>query len=257
MSLRSLWQVVASWTFTALFCTTATAVTLLTFGRFSHRLTPRMLRFWGRTMLRIADITCECEGAEHLDTGTMKIATFNHASLLDAFIISSIMPSSSFAAIKREVVYYPFIGITAYSLGFLLIDRGNNARARKVMDRARDRIIREKLTVFIAPEGTRSPTPELLPFKKGAFHLALDSRAPIVPVVVDGAFELHPPGRLISKSGHIRIRVLPPRSSDHLTTENLAAEAQALRATYVVELARLRAEREAEPVPGLAPTLVA
>jgi 1-acyl-sn-glycerol-3-phosphate acyltransferase len=101
----------------------------------------------------------------------------------------------------------------------------------------------ERLAVFLAPEGTRHPTSELLPFKKGALHLALASNAPIVPMLIDGAFELHGPGRLTSTPGHVIIRFLPPRSTLGLTAETVAAETEALRDHYTHELARLRDDR--------------
>lgn len=245
MTLRGFGQMFASWLFCLLYGTAASLVTLLTLGLFWRRLTPWMLRLWGRTMLRIAGVRLELEGMEHLETDSMKIAPFNHGSVLDAFLITAIMPPGSVAALKREALYYPVVGFTVYLLGFLLIDRGNSGRARATMDRAGRRMARERLNVFISPEGTRALTPELLPFKKGAFHLALDSRAPIVPVVIDGAFELHPPGRYTTLPGVIRIRVLPPRPTTSFTPETLAAEAEALRALYGVELARMRAERGA------------
>jgi 1-acyl-sn-glycerol-3-phosphate acyltransferase len=243
MGLRGLWQVVASWVFTIAFGVCACTVTLVTLGRFARRLTPWLLRFWGRTMLRLARITYETQGDEHLHTDSMKVVPFNHGSLIDAYLVTAVMPAASVAAIKREALFYPVVGVTLYLLGFLLIDRGSSERARKVMDRAAARMAGERLAVFLAPEGTRHPTSELLPFKKGAIHLALASRAPIVPMLIDGAFELHGPGRLTSTPGHVIIRFLPARSSLGLNTETVAAETDALRDHYAQELARLRSDR--------------
>lgn len=104
---------------------------------------------------------------------------------------------------------------------------------------------KNRLTVFISPEGTRAKTLEMLPFKKGAFFLAIDSGAPIVPVVIEGAFELHPPSRWTTNPGHVRIRVLPPRPTTALNAETMAAEIQALRDVYETELSAMRRERAA------------
>lgn len=243
MRLRGLWQIVSSWLFICSFGVAASAITLLTAGAFSRRLAPFLLRFWGRTMLKLAGVTWEVQGAEHLEGGRMKIAPFNHGSLLDAFLVTAVMPRGSVAAIKREVIYYPVVGFTVKLLGFLLIDRGNSRRARSTMTRAGLRMEHEQLTVFLAPEGTRTLDGAVLPFKKGALNLALLSRAPIVPMLIDGAFELHGPGRLTTTPGHVVIRFLPPRPSTALTVENVAAETEALRALYVEELARMRSER--------------
>lgn len=243
MRLRKLGQVVGSWVFITFYGVAASVLTILTLGLFSRGLSPLLMRIWGRTMLRLAGITFEVEGAEYLRADAMKIVPFNHGSLLDAFLVPALMPPGSVAALKREALYYPVVGITVYLLGFLLIDRGRSTRARKIMARAAARMAKERLTVFIAPEGTRPKNGELLPFKKGALHIALDSHAPIVPMLIDGAFELHPPGRVTTTPGHIIIRFLPPRPTTGLTAENIAAETDALRALYVIELARLRADR--------------
>ena len=196
-------------------------------------------------MLRIARVTYETQGTEHLETDAMKVVTFNHGSLIDAYLVTAVMPGASVAAIKREALYYPVVGVTLYLLGFLLIDRGSSSRSRRVMDRAAARMARERLAVFLAPEGTRHLTAELLPFKKGALHLAVASQAPIVPMLIDGSFELHGPGRLTSTPGHVIIRFLPPRASAGLRAGDVAAETEALRAHYLAELARLRADRMA------------
>lgn len=243
MSLRGTWQFVASWLFVVAFTVVLIAFMLVTLGAFSRHVGPLALRFWGRTMLRIAGVTLSVEGAEHLAADAMKIAPFNHGSVLDAFLVTAIMPPGSTAAVKRELMYYPLVGLCVYLLGFLIIDRGNGARARRTIDRAAARMARQRLTVFISPEGTRPLDGRLLPFKKGPLHLALDSGAPVVPVVIDNAWELHPPGRFTTTAGHVRIRVLPPRPSTGLTRETIAAETEALHDVYVAELARLRAER--------------
>jgi lysophosphatidate acyltransferase len=113
------------------------------------------------------------------------------------------------------------------------------------MQRAAARMAKERLSVFVAPEGTRTESGELLPFKKGVVHLALASGAPIVPMLIDGAFEVHPPGRLFTQPGHIVIRFLPPRTVRGLDHQGIATETEALRALYLTELARLHAERGA------------
>ncbi len=245
MRMRGLWQIVGSWLFIVPFGLTACTLTLVTGGFFSRSLSPFLLRLWGRTMLKLAGVTVEVQGAEHLAAAGMKIVPFNHGSLIDAFLVASVVPQGGVAAVKREILYYPIVGATVYLLGFLIIDRANRERSRGTLDRAAARMSRESLTVFIAPEGTRGLEGELLPFKRGAVRLALDSRADIVPMLIDGAFELHGPGRLTSTPGRVVIRFLAPRTSAMLTAENVGAETDVLREVYVSELARLREDRRA------------
>lgn len=243
MRLRGLWQIVGSWLFIFTYGIFASVLMVLTLGLASRWLSPLILRFWGRTMLRLAGVTYEVQGAEHVQADSMKIVPFNHGSLLDAFVVTAMMPSGAVAALKREAIYYPVLGQAVLLLGLLLIDRGSGVRARRTMKRAGARMAKERLSVFIAPEGTRGLTGELLPFKRGALHLALASHAPIVPMLIDGAFDLHPPGQVTSTPGHLVIRFLPPRPTTSLTAASLAAETESLRALFVTELARMRAER--------------
>lgn len=238
--LRALWHQPVGLLFTVLFCTGASLASILTLGRFATALSPIMLRFWGRNTLKIQGIKLEIEGAEHLNVRSMKVATFNHTSTLDAMIITAITPQGGVSAIKREVIYVPFVGLAVWSMGFLLIDRGRSGRAQRLLQAAAERMARDRLTVFIAPEGTRSKDGTLRPFKKGAFHLALASGAPVVPVVIDGGHDLHPRSRFWSRAGRIRVRILPPIETAGLSAEDLPAFAESLHARYAAELADMR-----------------
>jgi 1-acyl-sn-glycerol-3-phosphate acyltransferase len=187
-----------------------TCVAVGTLGLFARKLTPMMLRFWGRTMLSIAGIELHITGIEHLQTGKAGVALFNHQSMLDAFIVTSLMPTASVAAIKKEALYYPGVGIALWCLGFLIIDRKSNTDSRKTLGKASVRLAKESLTVFIAPEGTRSRDGLLLPLKRGGFHLAIDSGAPVIPVVIVDAFKKHPYGKWWSIPGTVNVHILPP-----------------------------------------------
>jgi 1-acyl-sn-glycerol-3-phosphate acyltransferase len=245
MRMRGAWQVVGSWLFICVYGTAASVVTVATLGLGWRELSPWLMRVWGRAMLKLAGVTYSVEGAEHLHAEGMKIVAFNHASLIDAFLVTAIMPARSTAAVKRELLYYPVIGPAVWLLGLLLIDRRTGGKAHEVMNRAARRMKENDLCVFIAPEGTRRRDPELLPFKKGALRLALSSGASIVPMLIDGAYELHGPGKLVSTPGHVVIRFLAPRSPAGLTAETVGLEADALRETFRLGLARLRADRVA------------
>jgi putative phosphoserine phosphatase/1-acylglycerol-3-phosphate O-acyltransferase len=97
----------------------------------------------------------------------------------------------------------------------------------------------EGLTVFISPEGTRSPEGALLPFKQGAFRLAIASGSPLVPVVISGAYELLPRGRFLCRQGTVRMRILPPVPTAGLTVDDLPALMASVREQYERALAEL------------------
>lgn len=216
-------QMFFGWGFTFGFAIFACLVSILTLGRLSNRLTPILLRFWARIMLFIQRVELVVEGSEYITPRTMKVSLFNHTSLLDAMLVTAVMPDGAVAAIKREALYIPFVGLALWSLGFLLIDRGRTERAKGVLARAAARMERERLTVFIAPEGTRGRDGHLRAFKKGAFHIARVSGAPVVPMLIDGAHDVHPLGSPVSHPGLVRVRFLPPVPTTGLTVEGMDA----------------------------------
>ena len=234
--LRLAWSVVFGWSFTLVFAAFASAVTLLTFGLFWRWLTPLLLRFWGRTAMWIQGVRVEYSGLEHLEGPAMRVALFNHSSGLDAMLVPTLYPRAGVACIKREALFIPFVGLALYLMGFLLIDRGRGDRAKRILARAAERMERDRITVFIAPEGTRTRDGQLQAFKRGAFHLALSTGAPIVPVVVRGGFRLYPRHYWTARPGTIEVRVLPPIPTDDLTLETMPAFIEEVRALYQREL---------------------
>lgn len=221
----------------------ATVAGVGTLGRLSWHLTPRIGRAWADGLQWIADIRIEIEGAERLRDPAPRVVTFNHESLLDAAVVCLLMPPGGTAVVKREILLYPFVGAAVWSLGFLIIDRGHHVRALRTMQRAAHRLERERLTVFVAPEGTRAHGPGLGRFKKGAFHLAWEAACPLVPVVIEGSRELLPRGFHLVRAGTIRVRVLEPVDTSRWRADQVSAQADQLRQVY------LRALAERTPTP--------
>lgn len=238
--LGTLWQVVAGWSFTFAYAIFVITLSVLTLGRLSNHMTVPLLRVWSRVMLLIQRVELVVEGTEHIRERQMRVLVFNHTSLLDAMIVTATQPAGGVPAIKREVLYIPFVGVALWAMGFLLIDRGRTDRAKRILARAAARMARERLSVIIAPEGTRSPDGHLQPFKKGAFHLARVSRAPVTLMLIDGAAELQPKGAPVSHPGRVRVRFLPPIATDDLTLDGLGPFSERVRAAMLDGLDDLR-----------------
>lgn len=236
---RLLWQIPVGWTFTVLFTLSVALVFALTLGQSARRILPAMLRFWGRNALAIQGVELTIEGVEHLQGTSARIATFNHTSSIDAMIIPVITPTGGVSAVKRELLFIPFVGFAVWMMGFLFIDRAHSDRGRKTLERAAQRVRDERLTVFIAPEGTRSKDGELQRFKQGPFRLAIGSGAQVVPVVIAGAWEVQPPHRWACRPGPVRVRILPPVSTIGLTLDDLAALSAEIHAQYTRALAEM------------------
>ncbi len=226
-----------AWTFCALYLPFMVAAILLTGGRFPNKVNRPLIRFWGRMMLIFSGVKVEFEGdCSALDVREPRVFTFNHASTLDLFIITSLFPPGGVAVVKREMVYIPLIGWAVYFTDFVRLDRRNRERAVASLETAGRRIRDEALSVFIAPEGTRTSSRVPSEFKMGAFRMAEVAGASIVPLVADGAAELWPKNKLYCRGGTIKVRLLEPITHAELVERGVHAVAEDLRERYARDL---------------------
>ena len=234
---RVVFSYVVGWLFSLLLSTAVVISSLLTFGVFWRWLTPLQLRFWARGALWIQGVRVEYEGREHLEGAAKRVVLFNHSSGLDAMLIPTVYPEGGVSVIKREVLWIPIVGLALYLMGFLMVARGRGGKSKGILERAAKRMDRERITVFIAPEGTRTADGSLQEFKRGAFHLALASGAPVIPLVVKNGYSLYPRHRRVARPGTVKVCILPPIPTDDLTAENLPEFVDQVREVYLRELA--------------------
>ncbi|RAL02302.1 1-acylglycerol-3-phosphate O-acyltransferase SLC1 [Aspergillus ibericus CBS 121593] len=212
------------------------------YGRISQWATARSFKWVMRytTGVRFNVI----EGAEHLTT---RPAVFigNHQSELDVLMLGTIFPPYCSVTAKKSLRHIPFLGWFMALSRTVFIDRANRETAVKAFDSAADEMRNHRQSVFIFAEGTRSysDSPELLPFKKGAFHLAVKAGVPIVPVVTENYSHVLSPRNLRFEAGTIKIKVLPPISTEGLTPADVDALTKSTRESMLKTLLEL-AERE-------------
>jgi len=108
----------------------------------------------------------------------------NHQNNVDMLTTTGAVQPGSVTIGKKNLVWIPFFGIIYYLTGNILIDRGNKNKSRGTIDQVVEQIKDKKLGVWVFPEGTRSNGRGLLPFKMGAFHMALQAKVNIVPTVI-------------------------------------------------------------------------
>jgi 1-acyl-sn-glycerol-3-phosphate acyltransferase len=160
----------------------------------------------------------------------------NHSGNLDLFIAMQLCPAPGCGTMKREVLRIPFIGLGYALSGHLLIDRGKLQSAIKSMDAITALLQSGKMSVWILPEGTRSRSGVLQPFKKGFAHLALATRLPIVPVVVHDAHRFWP-GGLTIRPGRLCVEILPPIATDNWTADGLQGHIAEVEKAFLTALA--------------------
>jgi len=180
----------------------------------------------------LAGIDLRVDGEEHLWSDRPAVFLFNHQSGIDGLLMLKLLRRDITAVGKKELLLHPALAPLFQLGGMVFVDRSNTKAAIEQLKPAVE-ALHQGLSLVIAPEGTRSPTPRLGPFKKGAFHMAMQAGVPIVPVVFRNALDALPKGALVVRPATVEAVVLPPIYTDGWVRENLDAEIAAIRSRYL------------------------
>lgn len=180
-------------------------------------------RIWTPVILFVVGAKMKVTGLEHIDETKSYIILANHTSNLDIPMLSTGLPMIFYYVAKKELQRVPFLGWGMFAAGIIFIDRKNKNRAIRSMRIAANKIKKGK-NIMIFPEGTFDGSKELLPFKKGAFHLAMHAQTDILPVAIVGADKLWPEDtNLKIKRGNVELRIGQPISVHDLTVDKIDA----------------------------------
>ena len=175
---------------------------------------------WGsRIWLKACGVTVSVSGRENLEKGRQYVFVSNHRSYLDTATLYAFAGRRVGLVAKKELLKVPIFGYGMAVANVIAIDRSNRTKARESMQKAR-KIMEEGYSFGVFAEGTRAMPGELLPFKKGAIHLALQTNAPIIPVVFRNTDELMGKRTGVAYPGTIEMVLLPPIETDGKTAEN-------------------------------------
>lgn len=199
----------------------------------SRKLSQVMARYWGLNLLRFGRIPVRVEGLEHLVPGQTYVFAANHRSNFDIFVLIAVLPGKFLFVAKKALFQIPFFGQVLTRMGYISVDRGNQAEAIRSLNRA-TALIKAGSSIIVFPEGTRATVGELLPFKKGVFIMALKAGQPIVPVAVSGTRFIQPRASLRVRPGPVRVVISPPvHPQDYRRKEDLmAAVRRSIEANY-------------------------
>jgi putative phosphoserine phosphatase/1-acylglycerol-3-phosphate O-acyltransferase len=176
-------------------------------------------------------------GEEHLWSSRPSVFVFNHQSNIDPIVVMKLLRHGFTGVGKAEAKRIPVFGLMFQLAGVAFVERGNTSQARRALEPAVAKIIDERLSLMIAPEGTRSRTPRLGPFKKGAFHIALQAGVPVVPVVLRGAGEVLRRGDQTIRPGTVEVVVLPPVETSSWRSQTVGEHAEEVRGMFERALA--------------------
>jgi putative phosphoserine phosphatase/1-acylglycerol-3-phosphate O-acyltransferase len=183
--------------------------------------------------LALAGIDVEVTGAEHLWSSRPCVFVFNHQSKIDVALLMKLLRGGFTGVAKAEAASIPLWGAMFRLAGVAFVDRGNTGQARQALEPAVRKLRDEGWSLAIAPEGTRSPTPRLGRFKKGAFHIALQAGVPMVPIVIHDAGEVMWRGHQTLRSGTVHVTVLPPVDTSTWSVETMNEHVTAVRDRFV------------------------
>jgi len=174
---------------------------------------------WGaRNWLRLQGVNVKVIGREQLDPNSTYVFVANHWSYLDAAPLFAFTGRRMGMVAKKELLNAPILG---YGMGFvnvIAIDRSNRDRAVESLQAATARL-RAGISFGVCPEGTRARPGEMLPFKKGAFHMAAQTGVPIAPIALKNTDVLMGRGRAEAWPGTIEMVFLPPVETSWVKTD--------------------------------------
>ncbi|XP_043840114.1 1-acyl-sn-glycerol-3-phosphate acyltransferase beta isoform X2 [Dromiciops gliroides] len=166
-------------------------------------------------------IRLEAHGQEKLHEDKPCVIISNHQSILDMIGLMEILPRNCIQIAKRELLFTGPVGLIMYLGGVIFINRKRTSTAMSAMEEVGNILVQKNLKVWIYPEGTRNGSCDLLPFKKGAFYLAVQAQVPIIPVVYSSFSSFYQPEKKIFTSGKIKIEVLDPIKTEGLTVTDI------------------------------------
>jgi 1-acyl-sn-glycerol-3-phosphate acyltransferase len=187
-----------------------------------------------RRIVARARIQVTVTGAEQIPLDRAYVYMSNHQSHLDIPVLYYAVPSPTLRMVaKTELFRIPIWGRAIRHAGMIEIDRSSRSQAIDSLEAA-GRQIQDGVSVWLAPEGTRSRTGEIGPLKKGGFHLAVATQTPIVPVAIDGTRRILPAAAIrMAHDGEVRVTLGPPISVHNRTISSLMAEVEAFLRQHV------------------------
>uniref|UniRef100_G1LBB2 1-acyl-sn-glycerol-3-phosphate acyltransferase n=1 Tax=Ailuropoda melanoleuca TaxID=9646 RepID=G1LBB2_AILME len=216
----------------------------------------RIIRWFVMKFKYVLGLRFETKGLQKLEVDHPCVIISNHQSILDMMGLMEALPERCVQVAKRELLFLGPVGLVIYLGGIFFINRQQSRTARTVMADVGERMVKDNLKVWIYPEGTRNDNGDLLPFKKGAFYLAIQTQVPIIPVIYSSFSSFYNPKTKLFNSGTIKVEVLDAIPTSGLTVADVPKLMdtchQAMRTTFL-RLSKTPQENGATAGPGSQP----
>ena len=174
--------------------------------------------------MRLVGVRTEVRGIDHLEPGRTYIFMPNHSSNLDPPVLVRAIPGRTSILVKKELFRIPILGTGMRLAELVPVDRTDREAAIESVNAAIS-VMQRGLHMLVFPEGTRTSDGRLLPFKKGPFHLAMESGVPVVPITILGTFESWPKTRFALRPGTVTVFFHEPIDPRTFTDRELLIKA--------------------------------
>jgi 1-acyl-sn-glycerol-3-phosphate acyltransferase len=169
-------------------------------GRLTSAICDQRLENWASHVVRNAGVVVTVHGRENLEKGRTYVLMSNHQSHYDVAVLYYVLGGHVRMVAKKELFGLPLFGRAIRDAGFIEVDRKNHEKAIASLADAKTKLA-QGTHIWLAPEGTRSKSGELMPFKKGGFVIAMDVGAPILPITIRGTRDILPSQGVRSRAG--------------------------------------------------------
>jgi 1-acyl-sn-glycerol-3-phosphate acyltransferase len=210
----------------------------------------RISRVWAGGVLKLTGIRLHLKNEDQLEANQPCVYVANHQGAIDALTYGSVFPKNMLAIGKKEILWIPLFGQAYAAGGNILLDRQKSKKAIHSLGKAVQVIREKKASVIIFPEGTRNQTDdEFLPFKKGAFYMAIEAQVPIVPIVCAPVKGIINWKKREWNGGDLEMEVLPPFSTQGMKISDVDTLLEKTRNEMLIAYRRLAKEKTENQAP--------
>lgn len=176
--------------------------------------------WWSKFTCLITLCPIKVIGKEKLNKKQSYIFVANHQGAYDIFLISGFLGQPIKWVMKQSLRKIPFVGIACEAAGFIFVDNSSPKAAARTIEKAEERL-KNGASIAIFPEGSRTQTGKMDRFKKGAYQMALDLKLPIVPITINGSYEVMPINTYLINPHKMELIIHDPIPTKDIEIENL------------------------------------
>lgn len=219
-----LWQYLIAWPLLMVLTVFTAVFTVCTVFWKNAEFVHKVQQFWSRSFFWLMFLPVSVDGQEHIVPGQSYVFVANHQSMFDVWLVYGWLPVIFKWLMKAELRKVPFVGTGCKAAGHIFIDRRNTKAAMESLKEVEKQLVNGVCTV-IFPEGTRSLNGEVGRFKRGAFQIAWDLGLPVIPLSLDGCYEVLPKGKPFVYRAPVHMHIGEPIDLKQFSDSNEAIEA--------------------------------